>query len=366
MIKDVLDNVVTSLNDTADQVYDKAPHLMIFAGVVSMAGAAIWASVKAYKELPTAVDDLEDEERYLQEEKEIRGDDYPDSQHRKDLRKLYAKHLLRCGKIFVGPGFAFVAGAALVFGGEYIIIERAAKELAEMTAVAEMYAMAYKNLATHVDENFGEGTAEKLMSGGKLKKKPKIEDKDWEFMNPPDDIYIFTFDQTNPEWDEDMTRELLYDKLSIMEQALNDRMVGRFISGPHGETIRPGYLFMYEVCDAFNIEPDVEGKIDLVNNTGWIFDPNNPVGDNYIDIGLDSPLNQRFFFKEGTDPKDRIFDTHPIRGSHGILEKEDSFDHNDVIYFNFGNCDGMIGAKLNPNSRFQLELRTKGVAQKDL
>ena len=372
MIKDVLDNVVTSLNDTADQVYDKAPHIMIFAGVLSMAGAAIWASVKAYKELPYAIDDLNDNEMYLQEEYQEEyetknlyySDMYQDPQFRKDMRKLYAKHFARCVKIFAGPGFAFVAGAALVFGGEYIIIERAAKELAEITAVAEMYAMAYKTLASHVDENFGEGTADKLMSGGELKKKPKIEDKDWEFMNPPDGLYVFTFDQSNPEWDDDMTRELLYDKLSMMQNALNDRMVSRFRSGVNGVTDRPGYLWLYEACDALSLEPDVEGKVDLANNAGWIFDPNNPVGDGYIDFGLDAPINQRFFFKEGTDPKDRIFNTNPIRGAHGTILKEDSFDHNDVIFLNF-NCDGLIGPKLNPNSRFRLELRTKGVSQSD-
>jgi len=360
MIKDVLDNVVSGLNDTAQQVSDKAPQLMIFAGVLSMAGAAVWASVKAYKELPEAMDDLWDEELYLDEEKEIRGDDYPDAQYRKDKRKLYAKHFVRCGKIFVGPGFVFAAGAASVFGGEHLLVQKVAK----MTAVAEMYAMAYKTLASHVDENFGEGTADKLMSGGELKKKPKIEDKDWEFMNPPDGLYIFTFDQTNPEWDEDMTRELLYDKLSMMQNALNDRMVSRFRSGINGVTDRPGYLWLYEACDALSIEPDVEGKVDLANNAGWIFDPNNPVGDGYIDFGLDAPINQRFFFKEGTDPKDRIFNTNPIRGAHGTIVKEDSFDHNDVIFLNF-NCDGLIGPKLNPNSRFRLELRTKGISQSD-
>jgi hypothetical protein len=150
-----------------------------------------------------------------------------------------------------------------------------------------------------------------------------------------------------------------------MQQALEDRMISRWRSGSHGETIRPGYLFIYEVCEALSLEPDVEGKIDLANNAGWIFDPNNPVGDNHIDIGLDSPINRKFFFKEGTDPKDRIFNTHPIRGSHGTIIQEDSFDHNDVIYLDFSNCDGLIGAKLNPNSRFQLELRTKGISQSD-
>ena len=105
---------------------------------------------------------------------------------------------------------------------------------------------------------------------------------------------------------------------------------------------------MYEALNDLDIEPDKEGKIDIANNAGWIFDMNNPVGDNFVDIGLDNPRNASFFFEPGTDPSDMQFRRDPI-------------DHNDLLYLNF-NCDGLIGPKLNPNSRFQLDLHTKNEA----
>lgn len=338
MTKDVFNDVALSFKDSC-------PKLMILTGVLSMACAAVWTGVKAYYDLPNAIDDFIDDQIDIEEKRDtLSEEEYSKKQYQKDLFYMYIKQTGRVANTFKGPFFLFAAGGALIFGGEYILVDR----LVEMTAIAESSMMAYKMLAGRVDESFGDGTAEKLMLGGKLDKQHKIKEEDWKYEDDPIDMYTFDFDQDNIEWVND--RALLYHKLSEMQQALNDKMVGRLRdSAGFGRVERPGYLFLSEALEYLCIEPDREGKIDLANNAGWIFDPKNPIGDNFVDIGLDNPRNAKFFFEPGTDPAEMRFRRDPI-------------DHNDLLYLNF-NCDGLIGPRLNPNSRFQLDLHTKGIAQ---
>ena len=50
-----------------------------------------------------------------------------------------------------------------------------------------------------------------------------------------------------------------------------------------------GYLFLNEVCDMLGIPRTKAGQV-----VGWIFDPDNPVGDNYVDFGLWDTRNEDF------------------------------------------------------------------------
>lgn len=50
-----------------------------------------------------------------------------------------------------------------------------------------------------------------------------------------------------------------------------------------------GYLFLNEVYDMLGVPRTKAGQV-----VGWIFDPKNPVGDNYVDFGLFDPCNENF------------------------------------------------------------------------
>ncbi len=335
MIKDTLNDVALSLSENS-------PKIMIFMGVTSLITAGVWACIKTKNDLPDAIhesncriDDVHDKRETQSEE------EYSAMEYKKDLTEAYVRKGIRVVKVYTGPTVLTIIGVALIFTGEHKLLV----SLASMTATAEMYSEAYEKLKSKVDENFGEGTAENLMMGGKLKKTKEFKESDWEFTDDPEDIYTFRFDQTNPEWVDD--RKLLYDKLSTMQSAMTDVMVSRLKTDIYGNVERPGYYFLHEALHMLCIEPEAEGKIDIAQNAGNIFDPKNPIGDNFIDIGLDNPRNVAFFFEPGTDPKDRIFRRDPI-------------DHNDLLYLNF-NCDGIIGPRINPNSRFEINFKRKPV-----
>ena len=322
-------------NSVAETIKDNCPKLMIGFGVASMVVGGVWACVKTYKELPKAVDEFIEEE----EELEAKENDIPVEEYKKARREMYVKHGKRIIKIYAGPVVLVFLGSTLIFVGEHLIWVR----LATATALVETYSEMYKRLKKGVDENFGKGTSEKIIMGGKIKKAPNIKNAEWVFPNDPFDIYTFSFTQDNLEWVND--RKLLYDKLSRMQEAYTEMMKTRLVTGPFGVIERPGYLFLSEVLQGLCIEPADEGKVDIAQNAGWIFNPLTPIGDNEIDFGLDNPRNRVFFFEPGTDPKELIFRRDPI-------------DHNDLLYLNF-NCEALVSKYLNPNSPYRIEITRK-------
>lgn len=50
-----------------------------------------------------------------------------------------------------------------------------------------------------------------------------------------------------------------------------------------------GYLFLNEIYDILGIPRTKAGQV-----IGWIFDKDNPIGDNYVDFGLYSTHNEDF------------------------------------------------------------------------
>lgn len=50
-----------------------------------------------------------------------------------------------------------------------------------------------------------------------------------------------------------------------------------------------GYIFLNEVYDMLGIPRTKAGQV-----IGWVFDPDNPVGDNYVDFGLFDTRNEDF------------------------------------------------------------------------
>ena len=322
-------------NNVAESIKENCPKLMIGIGVGSMIIGGVWACVKTHKELPKAIDEFEKAEEDL----ENRKNDISEDEYKKTRKEMYISHGKNVVKIYAGPVVMVIAGSALIFVGQHLIWVR----LATATALVETYSEMYQRLKKGVDENFGDGTSEKIILGGKIKKAPNIKNAEWEFPEDPFEMYTFDFTQDNLEWVND--RALLYGKLVAIQNEYTNLLRGRLVTGPFGVVERPGYVFLREILDGLNIDPADEGKVDIAQNAGCIWDPSDPLTDDTVDFGLDNPRNAVFFFEPGTDPKDQIFRRDPI-------------DHNDLLYLNF-NCVAIVSKYLNPNSPYRVEITRK-------
>lgn len=80
-------------------------------------------------------------------------------------------------------------------------------------------------------------------------------------------VYARFFDEGNPYWKKDDGYNAMFVK-SIQNWA-NDRLRAN------------GVLFLNEVYEALGLPKTKEGQI-----VGWIYDPDHPIGDNYVDFGI--------------------------------------------------------------------------------
>jgi hypothetical protein len=86
-------------------------------------------------------------------------------------------------------------------------------------------------------------------------------------------VYARCFDETCAAWERDAEHNLLFVKQT--ETYCNDLLKQR------------GHLFLNEVYEIFGFNKTKAGQI-----VGWVYDEENPVGDNYVDFGIHKDINK--------------------------------------------------------------------------
>lgn len=87
--------------------------------------------------------------------------------------------------------------------------------------------------------------------------------------------YARFFDSNNPYWQKVLPNNLWF--LKAQEHLASDILAMR------------GYLFLNEVYDMLGMERTKEGQL-----VGWVYDEENPIGDNYVDFGIYEKCNMDF------------------------------------------------------------------------
>lgn len=88
--------------------------------------------------------------------------------------------------------------------------------------------------------------------------------------------YARYFDSSCPGWKPDAYWNLMY----LKQQ---QKYMGCLLK-------KQGYLFLNDVYKALGMTPSKAGQI-----VGWIYDENNPIGDNYVDFGIYNITNNKSF-----------------------------------------------------------------------
>lgn len=98
---------------------------------------------------------------------------------------------------------------------------------------------------------------------------------DMELDNPEASFYARFFDESCPAWSKDPEYNLVY--LITQEKYANDKLRSQ------------RYLFLNDVYDMLGIPRTKSGQ-----TVGWIYDEENPVGDNHISFCIYSERNRDF------------------------------------------------------------------------
>lgn len=105
----------------------------------------------------------------------------------------------------------------------------------------------------------------------KVEETEKETEKDYKDVS----FYARFFNESCPAWTKDPEMNMMY--LIAQRSYANDMLKAK------------GHLFLNEVYDMLGMARTKAGQV-----VGWIYDPENPIGDNFIDFGIFEDYNQEF------------------------------------------------------------------------
>lgn len=284
---EIINKCTRSIHKIGFQLKKHSPEILVVAGVVGVVTSAVMAC-KATTKIDEILDDTKDKVDSIHdgmENGEIEGTEYTKEDGKKDLTIVYTQTGLKFAKLY-GP--SVVLGAAsigCILASHKVMRTRNAALAAAYAAVDK----GFKEYRGRIVERFGEDLDRELKYNIKAKEVEEIvkgengEEKTVKTtVNAPTDIkaspYSRIFDETSDEWQKDAE----YNKMFLLRQEryANDKLISQ------------GYLFLNDVYEMLGFD-----KTKMGQTIGWIYDPKNPVGSNYVDFGiyrLNNEASRRF------------------------------------------------------------------------
>lgn len=253
----------------------KAPTIMVVSGVAAMGAGTILACKQTLK-IEEIIEPHVDSLVKIEEGERLALKSYGPEVARGDRVKVYARVALDAGKLYAVPALLWGGGAALVFGGHNLLLQRNATLALAFSGLKQSFD-AYRK---RVSDTFGP-EADQGMYGGSLTKKivdsetgeeAWVNTRDWE--ESEHDPYNRVFDQfSSTAWQPDLgvNKMFVSQQQRFAQQKLNHQ----------------GYLYLSDVYTALGFP-----ETDISRVVGWKV-RRNPDGSRdipFVDFGLDKPM----------------------------------------------------------------------------
>lgn len=273
----VMNKVTRSLHKAGFQLKKHSPEILVVAGIAGVVTSAVLAC-KATLKVNAVVDEAKTniDKIHTATEKGVTeaGETYTAEDSKKDLAIVYTKTGWELTKLYapaIGLGALSIVG---IVSSHRILRKRYVGLAAAYTAIDK----SFKDYRGRVVERFGKELDRELKYNIKTKeieetvvdengKEQKVKTKiSVASPNIPSDYARF-FDETCPNWEKDAN----YNKtFLLMQQSYANEVLKR-----------RGHLFLNEVYDMLGMDRSPAGQV-----VGWMYDENNPMGDNYVDFGI--------------------------------------------------------------------------------
>lgn len=278
---EIINGVTRSFNKAKFQVKKHSPEILLATGIVGAVTSAVMAC-KATTKISTILDETKATVDAIHEcvENPEMADQYTVEDSKKDLAIVYAQTGLKFAKLY-GPSVLLgAASVGCILASHNIISNRNAALSAAYAGIFNDY----KGYRKRVVERFGKELDQELKyniksevveeetvdeKGKKKKVKKTIRTADPNCASE----YARFFDEYARGWDKDAEYNLTF--LLQQQSYFNDLLKSR------------GYVYLNEVYDALGIDRSRAGQI-----VGWVYNEENPVGDNYIDFGIHDLYNE--------------------------------------------------------------------------
>lgn len=255
-----------------------SPEILVVAGVVGTVASAVMAcqaTLKVNEVLEKSKKQIDSIHECAADASLVESGEYSPEDAKKDLAIVYAQTGLQFAKLY-GPAVILgVLSITSILASNNILRKR---NIALGAAYATLD-QSFKDYRKRVVDRFGEAVDRELKynikaqkveemetdpeTGKQKKVKKAIEVSDGQFVSP----YARFFDESSRYFEKNPELNLMF--LRAEQNFANDRLKAR------------GYVFLNEIYERLGIPTTKAGQV-----VGWIYDPKNGKGDNYIDFGI--------------------------------------------------------------------------------
>lgn len=275
--------MILKLNKIKFNTIKNAPKLLVGVGTIGVIGASVLACKSTLK----LVGVLEKSKKTIDTIHETEKDEtikYTKEDAKKDLTITYLSTALDICALYAPSVIMGGLSITAIIKSHSILNKRNAALTAAFATTSESFAKYRKA----VIDKYGERIDYELKHGirsekidvtetdetGKTKKKKVSVDVVDNMDNVSEYARYFDSD-TSKCWEKDPEYNLMF--LKSQQQYANDKLVAQ------------GYLFLNDVYNMVGLKESKAGQI-----VGWIYDPKNPEGDNFVDFGIHNTMIQGY------------------------------------------------------------------------
>lgn len=282
-VKEIINSVSYNAHRIGFKIKKASPEIMVVAGVVGV----VTSTVMACKATTKVNDILEETRKQVDDVHNVLDSDviteeeYNNDDAKKDLAIIYTQTGVKLIKLYAP---SVIVGALSITGilASHKILK---KRNVALTAAYATIDRSFKEYRGRVVERFGKELDRELRYNIKAQEiEEKTVDKDGNETIEKKTIsvvdpnmysdYARIFDNGSMGWTKDPEYNLMF--LKLQQNQANDRLRAQ------------GYLFLNDVYDMLGIPRTKAGQI-----VGWVYDEENPVGDNFVDFGIYDIYNEK-------------------------------------------------------------------------
>ena len=262
-------------NGVKGKVEKHSPEILMGVGVVGVVATTVTAC-RATMKLNDILDECVETRDKIKsvQENPAYEDRYSDEDAQKDLTINYVQTGVKVAKLYAPSVALGVLSIGCLVGSHSVMQKRNAALSAAYLTVDK----SFKEYKQRVIDRVGEEVEKEIRYGIKAEEVVEtVTDEDGnettvtetvKMMNPNlYSDYARFFDESSPYWQKDPEYNLVF--LKAQQQYANDLLRAK------------GRLFLNDVYDMLGIEKTKAGQI-----VGWVYDPENPNGDNFVDFGI--------------------------------------------------------------------------------
>ena len=286
------EKMIRMYNNTKNGVQKHSPEILAGVGVVGVVASTVMACKATMKLNDILEESKETRDKIREVESNPRYEEqYSHEDAKKDLTINYTQTGLKIAKLYAPAVILGSASLGCLLASNDILRKRnAALSAAYMTVDKS-----FKEYRQRVVDRFGEEVEKEIRYNIKAEEitstvvaEDGSETTITETVKTMDpnlySDYAKFFDEASPYWQKDPEYNFMF--LKSQQQYANDLLKAR------------GRLFLNEVYEMLGIDKTKAGQI-----VGWVYNPDNPIGDNFVDFGIFDMSKERVrAFVNGYEP----------------------------------------------------------------